>query len=78
MKDFAFTNTDIAYDGYIYYYQKAENEKEALQCAIEKNEQFKDCKIIKKPKGILLKYGARYCFEYDGKYWYVYDVEKGW
>lgn len=76
MKDFAFTNTDIAYYNYIFRYCKADNEKELLQRAINENEEFKECKIIKKPKDVILKWGAKYCFEYKGAYYYCYELKE--
>ena len=75
MKQFAITNTDIAYYGYIFKYCKAENEKELLKDWINSDNNFKDCKIIRKPKNVILKYGAKYCFEHNGKYYYCYEVK---
>ena len=74
MKDFAFTNTKIAYDGYIFRYYRGNNEKELLQTLINEIEEFKGCKIIRKPKDVILKWGAKYCFEYNGNYWYCYEI----
>lgn len=75
MKTFAITNTKLAYDGYIYRYAKAKNEKELLQMWIRDNNEYKDCKIIKKPKNIILKYGAKWCFEYNNDYYYCYECK---
>lgn len=74
MKEFAFTNTDIAYYNYIFRYYKADNEKELLQKIINESEEFKGCKIITKPKDVILKWGAKYCFEHKGKYYYCYKI----
>ena len=74
MKSFALTNTDMAYDNWIYGYRKAESEKDLLNLWIQSDENFKDCKVIRKPKGIMLKHGAKYCFEHNKKYYYVYEV----
>ena len=76
MKDFAFTNTKIAYDGYIFRYYRGNSEKELLQTLINEIEEFKGCKIIRKPKGVILKWGATYCFEYKGNYWYCYELKE--
>lgn len=74
MKDFAFTNNIIAYNNHIFRYYKADNEKELLQRIIKWNEDFKECKIIKKPKDVILKWGAKYCFEYKSAYYYCYEI----
>ena len=74
MKNFAITNTDLAYDGYIYKYVKGENEKDILKQWIKDTPEFKDCKIIRKPKNVILKWGAKHCFEYKGKYYYCYMI----
>lgn len=75
MKTFALTNTSLAYDGYIYQYAKAENEKEMLKTWIDDDDNFKDCKIIKKPKNVFLKWGSKWCFEYNNKYYYCYELD---
>ena len=75
MKTFAITNDRLAYDGYIYSYCKADNEKALLREWINSNPDFKECKIIKAPKNVILKYGAKYCFEHNGVYYYCYECE---
>lgn len=55
MEDFAFTNTDIAYYNYIFCYCKGNSEKELLQKIINENEKYNGCKIIRKPKDVILK-----------------------
>lgn len=76
MKQFAFTNTNIAYYNHIFRYYKANNEKQLLQKIINESEEFKECKIIRKPKDVILKWGAKYCFEYKGVYYYCYELKE--
>ena len=47
MKDFAFTNTKIAYDGYIFRYYRGNSEKELLQTLINENEEFSVLHFVK-------------------------------
>ena len=74
MKEFALTDNEIAYYGHIYCYVKGDNEKDVLKEWISDDNNYENCKIIRKPKNVNLKYGAEYCFEYKGKYYYAYEV----
>ena len=43
-------------------------EEQPFILIIDENEKYNGCKIIRKPKDMILKWGAKYCFEYKQIY----------